>query len=85
MEVGCCSLCAVPVAFRRGGVQHCVILRKEELRASALNFKEVTTGFGSCFFFSFFGSWALKTLVWFGFSLSAQLLVTVNCGGGFGS
>lgn len=54
MEVGCCSLCAVPVAFRRGGVQHCAILRKEELHASALNFKEVTTGFGSCLFFFFF-------------------------------
>lgn len=54
MEVGCCSLCAVPVAFRRGGVQHCVILRKEELRASALNFKEVTTVLWELLFFFLF-------------------------------
>jgi len=41
---------SVPVTFRRGWVQLCAILRKEQLCASAPNLKEVTTGSGSCFF-----------------------------------
>lgn len=57
----CCGgqmlLCvSVPVTFRRGWVQLCAILRKEQLCASAPNLKEVTTGSGSCFFFWQLGS-----------------------------